>query len=142
MNWRLVSTLTGAWVAFGFYLMAQGFGAVVAHGGSPVTPDQYGERVYAIPALVWVGIQQSFSVAAIFGMLIIAAGGRFQRTAAFVAGMGWTGLSCLFLLFGILAADAPSGALLRYASLFPALMVCAAHAVLCGRLFFWGEAPE
>lgn len=33
-----------------------GFGAVVVKGGSPVTPEIYGELVWAIPALVWVGL--------------------------------------------------------------------------------------
>ena len=84
-----------------------GFGAVVIKGGSPVTPEIYGELVWAIPALVWVGMQLSISAIALFGFAtgrpIIAAIGAgliaalmtFFAAAAILAGAGGT-----ILVFG------------------------------------------
>ena len=47
-----------------------GFGAVVIHGGSPVTPDTYGPLVYSVPALVWVGAQFAISLVAVAGAML------------------------------------------------------------------------
>jgi hypothetical protein len=49
--------------AFGFSVPIF-FAAVVIQGGSPVTPDQYGEFVYSIPAVAWAGMQFALGVAA------------------------------------------------------------------------------
>jgi hypothetical protein len=52
-------------VFFGLQSMVPiGFGAVVLYGGSPVTPDQYGEVVYAIPAWVWAAVQLTICIGA------------------------------------------------------------------------------
>ena len=100
-----------------------GFGAVVVKGGSPVTPEIYGELVWTIPALVWVGLQLSISAIALFGFAtgrpIIAAIGAgmiaalmtFFAAAAILAGAGGT-----ILVFGaggwLAAALMAAGAIL------------------------------
>jgi len=79
------------------------FGAVVLIGGSPVTPDQYGEVVYAIPALVWAGAQL-----AIMGAAALGAAFRWPLVTAFAA-------AGVFVYFSFLAAAAalagPTGTL-------------------------------
>lgn len=134
--------LIGAWVAFSIWLMAHDFGALVAAGGSPITPEQYGPEVYAIAALVWIAAQQYAASLAILGSLIVAAEGRGQRLGAMVACVGWTGLACLFLIFAYLSAGQPQGALLHACAKFPGTMTCSLFAVLSGRAFFWGNEDE
>lgn len=84
-----------------------GFGAVVIKGGSPVTPEIYGELVWTIPALVWVGLQLSISAIACVGCAtgratvaaigagLVAALMTFFAAAAILAGAGGT-----ILVFG------------------------------------------
>ena len=131
--------LVGAWVALGIWLMAHDFGTLVAAGGSPITPEQYGPEVYAIAALVWVAAQQYAASLAILGCVIVAAEGRWRRTGAFIAGVGWTALASLFLLFAFLSKDQPQAALLHACAKFPGTMTCSLFAVLAGRAFFWGD---
>lgn len=52
----------------GGLLMAIGFGARVQFGGgSPVTPEIYGDWVYSFPALLWVAVQATLAgFAAVF----------------------------------------------------------------------------
>ena len=128
-----------AWCDFSMFAMAQMFGAEVAYGGSPISHETYGEAVYEIPALVWVAIQMNAALIAMAGALIFAASARFARAGAFMMGLGNSVLAALFAMFGILAAGATDGALVRYMSLGPGVMVASACAVLGGRLFFWGD---
>lgn len=88
--------------------MAMGFGLEVLAGGSPITRDTYGDIVFAVPALVWVGAQLSISVAACVAFLC-----NRPRLAAIasLAGM-W-----LMAIFGILAADAPQGSVLKWGAI-------------------------
>lgn len=79
------------------------FAAVVIQGGSPVTPAQYGEMVYAIPALVWASLQFTFGAAA-----CLAAVQRAPRITALFAAM-FTGLMIFFAAAAIIAG--PTGTL-------------------------------
>ena len=84
-----------------------GFGAVVIKGGSPVTPEIYGALVWAIPALVWVGLQLAISLIALtgaalamprvtcIGATLVASLMAFFAAAAILAGAGGT-----ILVFG------------------------------------------
>lgn len=128
-----------AWVDFTFIAMAAGFGAVVAHGGSPVTPEQFGAQVYAIPALAWVGAQTYAGVIGLAGAIVAAQGGRWHRIGAAISATGNTALACLFALFAMLSDSEGQGALLHYASMFPGLGITAASAVLTARYAWWGE---
>ncbi len=47
---------------FGGAVAASVFAAVVAMGGSPITPEIYGPLVYALPAWAWVAIQMVICV--------------------------------------------------------------------------------
>ena len=98
-----------AMVAFfgGSLAVPVGFGAVVIKGGSPVTPEIYGALVWAIPALVWVGLQLSISLIALtgaamnmprvtcIGATLVASLMAFFAAAAILAGAGGT-----ILVFG------------------------------------------
>ena len=128
-----------AWCDFSMFAMAQMFGAEVAYGGSPIRPETYGEAVYEIPALVWVAIQMNAALLAMAGAVIFAASVRFARAGAFMMGLGNSILAALFAMFGVLAAGATDGALVRYMSLGPGVMVASACAILGGRFFFWGD---
>jgi len=98
-----------AMVAFfcGSLAVPLGFGAVVIKGGSPVTPEIYGEMVWTIPALVWVGLQLCISLVALTGAVLamprvtcigatlVASLMAFFAAAAILAGAGGT-----ILVFG------------------------------------------
>lgn len=90
---------------FGLFGMAVPalFSAVVIQGGSPVTPQQYGEMVYAVPALVWAGLQFTFGA----GAFLCAMGRRPVPTAVF--GACFTGLMIFFAAAAIIAG--PTGTL-------------------------------
>lgn len=75
------------------------FGAVVLHGGSPVTPQQYGEVVYAVPAVVWAAVQFGAS-----GLTALSAAARWPRMTAI-----GSGIMCIYLTF-LAAAAAMAGA--------------------------------
>jgi len=127
-------TITALSLAFAFvdgcvFAMAQMFGAEVAYGGSPITPTQYGAAVYAIPALVWVAVQMNCALLAMAGALVVASKPRFLRLGALLMGVGNTGLAAMFMAFGVLAAGAPEGALVRYMGLCVGVPVCGAMAV-------------
>lgn len=79
------------------------FAAVTFSGGSPVTPQQYGEIVYAIPALVWAGLQL-----AIGGMGCAAALMRWSFVCA-AAGFSFFVLMTFFAAAAIIAG--PTGTL-------------------------------
>lgn len=79
-------------------------GAEVALNGSPVTPDVYGDVVFAVPALMWAGAQ-------VFLALLAAVG--FATRKRGMAGFGSAGLTVLLSFFAVMAMDAPSGAVLQ-----------------------------
>jgi len=128
-----------AWIDLTFCAMAMGFGNDVAHGGSPVTEDQYGAQVYAIPALLWVGAQLIPAALGMIGAIVAAAKGRWTKTGALVSAIGNCGLTFLFALFAVLSVDAEQGALLHYMSKYPGVGITGACAVLCARYFWWGD---
>lgn len=66
----------------GGYSVPFGFGAVIFHGGSPVTQDTYGPLVYAIPAVIWVGAQILILSVALAGAVLM-----WPRLAAFGAAL-------------------------------------------------------
>lgn len=94
----------------GLMFMALDFGAVVLSGGSPITPEVYGHAVYAIPAVSWVGIQITFCV---LGMLGVLASGCL-RSWLFI--IGGSGCLLLFSMFAIMALGAPQGSVLAAGS--------------------------
>jgi hypothetical protein len=84
--------------------MGAWFGAEVLRNGTPVTPDVYGDVVFAVPALTWAGAQ------IVLGLM--AAVGYATRRRG-MAGFGAAGLTVLLSFFAVMAMDAPSGAVLQ-----------------------------
>ncbi len=120
-------------------LMAMDFGAVVLAGGSPITPEQYGEHVYAVPALTWAAVQLSGAGLGLAGAVMVAAHVRYWRLGAFICGLGNVILASLFLVFAVLARDAPEGLLVFAMSKNPGLMIAGTAAVIAWRLLIWGD---
>jgi len=139
VNARAHIFLLVAWFDLSMILMASDFGTVVASGGSPITPDQYGAAIYAIPALVWAAVQLGGAAAGMAGAIAIAANTRFLRAAGFICGLGNVALAGLFLTFAVLSREAPQGLLLHSLSKFPGLMVSGGCAVIAWRLMIWGD---
>ena len=80
------------------------FGAVVASGGSPITPETYGPYVYAIPAAAWVVAQVVCGALASLGAAI----GQRLLAALFAT------LSTLLMCgFAVLSMGQPEGTLLQ-----------------------------
>ena len=79
------------------------FVAVTLQGGSPVTPEQYGEIVYAIPALVWAGVQLSVGFVG-----LLAAAFRWPKISL-AASSAFFGLMTFFAAAAIIAG--PTGTL-------------------------------
>lgn len=105
--------------------MAAIFGGVVLSGGSPVRPEFYGPVIYAIPALVWVGLQLSLTFAAMFGCIM-----NYRKVAAF----GAMGLGMLFEFFASAAIMAGASGTLLVAMAIPT----GAIAVLCSAICWRG----
>ncbi len=105
-------------------VMAAIFGGVVMNGGSPVRPEFYGPIVYAIPALVWVGAQMTFSMAAVIGCAF-----DMPRVAAIGAGA----LSCLFEFFATAAVAAGASGTLLVAMAIPTGALAMLCALICWR---------
>ena len=119
MNW-------GDWLSFernrpailvihgGLFLMVFLFGAeVFLTGGSPMTPEIYGEFVYTIPAWTWI-VAQMFS-----GGLCAISAVRLWRWGLIVG----ASVGCiLYSMFSVLASWADQGSLMRSGAFAIALM--------------------
>ena len=102
----------------GLTLIAFQFGAIVTKGGSPVTPELYGPAVYAMPALVWVGVQIFTSGLVVYGA---HKRGRFGAWCVLIGG------ACGFVMhsaFAVLAQKATQGTLVQGASMFVTAPAC------------------
>lgn len=89
-------------------LMGFAFALIAGSGGAPITPELYGERVYAIPAEVW-GVAQ---VALGAGCALAIIGQRMVVLALL------SGLSALFYCaLGTLAMRAEMGTLVAIGSI-------------------------
>lgn len=118
----------GAVFAAGSAQMALGFGFEVLAGGSPITPETYGDIVFSVPALVWVGVQLAISAAALAGFVW-----QMPRLAAIASVMGmW-----LMAMFGIMAADAPQGSVLKWGAIGWCAFCWAACFLVSARV--WGD---
>jgi len=113
-------------------LVAATFGLEVLRDGSPVTPELYGARVHAVPALLWVTIQLTTSVLAAGGA---AFGGRLGALACLI---GSAGVGGLFAMFAALAMDAPQGTLLAAGCTFVMAPSSALSALFAAR-HLWGR---
>ncbi len=139
MSQRASLFLFIALINFSLILMAMDFGTVVLAGGSPITPEQYGPGVYAVPALAWAGIQLTGAALGTVGAVIVAAEGRAWRLGAFACGLGNMILACLFLVFAVLSRNAPEGLLVHAMSKNPGLIISLGCAVQAWRLMIWGD---
>lgn len=128
-----------ALVNFSLILMAMDFGTVVLAGGSPITPEQYGEEVYAVPALTWAAVQLVGASLGTIGAIMVAADGRMWRIGAFACGAGNIILAGLFLVFAVLSRNAPEGLLVHAMSKNPGLIISLGCAVQAWRLMIWGD---
>jgi hypothetical protein len=107
----------------GSALMAALFGAAIAiGGGSPVSPEVYGDTVYAVPALAWVAWQVAAGS--------IAALGCWQRVPR-VAAIGAAGTTAAMLFFAVAALEAQQGTVLAAAAMGWAGPCSALAAVVC-----------
>ena len=128
-----------AWFNLSMLLMATDFGSVIATGGSPIDADQYGEAIWAVPALVWAGWQMGGGLLGIIGCVIVVSSDKWERHGALMAGLGNLALAALFLVFAALSRDVEKGLLLHSLSKFPGLMVSGGCAVIAFRFVIWGE---
>lgn len=112
---------------FGCLAMALSFGIVVLKGGSPVTPELYGPRVYAIPALAWAGFQICGSALGGLGAVI---GGRL---GAAICLMGSSIAALMYCTLAALALEAPHGTLVASGSMFLTAPLSVVSAVVSGR---------
>lgn len=140
---RLILAIVVMFADACFATMAAGFGYDVWRGGSPITPELYGEQVYAIPALVWIGIQEKSALLAFGGAMMVASAGRWMRTGAICAAVGNGLLLTLFAVFCWLSADASMGRLMFYLCLCCGLpMTAAATAVSVSFALSLRPAPQ
>ena len=120
------------------FAVATSFGVEIAHGGSPITPEQYGAAVYEVPALVWVYTQQHAALIGLAGAFAMLTGWR-TRLWALVACAGNLGLAALFGAFAVLAAQAGHESLVYHICAFGAGPLAFAASVYAGRHFVWGD---
>lgn len=117
---------------FGCLAMAVYFGVVVLRGGTPVTPELYGERVYEIPALVWAGVQLAGSSLAGAGAW---AGGRIGAAVCLV---GSVLSSLMYCTLAALSLDAPQGTLVAAGSMFLTAPLSIVSAFMAARYLLRG----
>lgn len=129
-------------IHFSFYMTSQMFAADYAAGGSPITAETYGAKIYEIPAVFWIAVQMNASILGVAGCLCVAASKKYTRLGALIGFMGSCGILALFGLFGWMADAQSHGAVLRYICWGPGLVIPAACGVLLGRIFWWGENYE
>jgi len=121
---------------FGCLAMALSFGIVVIKGGSPVTPELYGPRVYAIPALAWASVQIGGSALGGLGAVI---GGKL---GAAVCLMGSSIAALMYCTLAALALEATHGTLVAAGSMFLTAPLSVVSAVVSGRYLTRGAAWE
>ena len=121
---------------FGCLAMALSFGIVVIKGGSPVTPELYGPRVYAIPALVWASVQVGGST---LGGLGAVMGGKL---GAAICLMGSSIAALMYCTLAALALEAVQGTLVAAGSMFLTAPLSVAAAFTAGRYLTRGAAWE
>ena len=119
---------------FGCLAMALSFGIVVIKGGSPVTPELYGPRVYAIPALVWASVQVGGST---LGGLGAVMGGKL---GAAICLMGSSIAALMYCTLAALALEATHGTLVAAGSMFLTAPLSVVSAVVSGRFLLRGAA--
>ena len=96
-------------------LMGFAFTMIASAGGSPITPELYGTRVYSIPAEVWGGGQVFLGVACALSIII-------QRMVPLAL---FSGLSALYYCaLGSLALRAEMGTLVAIGSVAIMLPPC------------------
>lgn len=81
----------------------------IISGGSPITPDLYGEEIYATPALVWTAMQEKAALIQMAGAMMIASHSRWWRVGAVMVTIGGAGLAYLMGTLAYYAAHAPQG---------------------------------
>lgn len=90
--------------------MAAGFFLEVLRGGSPISPELYGARVYAVDAWIWAAFQMSACGMAALGAM---RGGKLGAVAVLAGGMA---AAMMFAFFARMAMDAQQGTLAFYGS--------------------------
>lgn len=111
----------------GCLAMALSFGTVVWRGGSPVTPELYGPRVYAIPALMWASVQIAGSGLGSVGAII---GGR---AGAMICMVGSAVSGLMYCTLAALALDAIHGTLVASGSMFLTAPISIISAIISAR---------
>lgn len=112
---------------FGCLAMAIYFGVVVMKGGSPVTPELYGPRVYAIPALVWASVQIAGSALGGIGAMI------GNRVGATICLLGSSLSALMYCTLAALAMEATQGTLVASGSMFLTAPLSIVSAFMSGR---------
>lgn len=105
-------------------IMALIFGGVVLYGGTPVRPELYGPLIFAIPALVWVAAQVTFS-----GLAVAGCAGGWPKLAATGAML----LAALFQFFAVAAILAGATGTLLVAMAIPTGAISMVCALICWR---------
>lgn len=145
IDWRSRFFLFIAFADFSLILMAGDFGLVIWEGGSPITPEQYGQAVYDIPALVWAAFQGGGALLGAVGAIMVAASPDREpishqgRIGAAICASGNLALMVMFSVFALLSRNAELGILLHSLTKFPGTWIYGAFAALSLRLVIWGD---
>lgn len=108
----------------GAMLISACFGYVILKGGSPIKITTYGPTVYAIPAIVWAGVQFFASALGLYGSL---SSSQYSRCALAIAG---TVSAIIYAFFGVFGMEAPDGILLYTGCLF-LMLPAACFSIVC-----------
>lgn len=145
IDWRSRFFLFVAFADASLIFMASDFGLLVWEGGSPITPEQYGQAVYDIPALVWAAVQGGGALVGLIGAIMVAAApghvriSLMGRIGALICGLGNLALAAMFTIFAFLSRNADAGILLHSLTKFPGTWIYLFFAVASLRLVIWGD---
>lgn len=145
IDWRSRFFLFIALCDISLLFMANDYGLDIWAGGSPITAEQYGEAVYAIPALIWAAFQGGGAILGAAGAIIVAAAdhraalSRAARVGAFCCAVGNLALMAMFMTFAFLSREAEAGILLHSLTKFPGSLIYGGISVIALRLLIWGD---
>lgn len=145
IDWRSRMFLLIALADLSIMLMAVDYGLDIWTGGSPITPEQYGEAIYEIPAVVWAAFQGGGAILGMIGAVMVAASDHrdplplFARVGALLCSIGNIALTAMFIVFAFLSREATAGILLHSLTKFPGTLIFGGFTVLALRLVIWGD---
>ncbi len=142
MIWRNTFWLFVALCDLSVVLMAADYGIDIWTGGSPITPQLYGEAIYEIPAVAWAVFQGGGAFLGMVGAVIVAASSpddAATRWGAAICALGNLSLTAMFVVFAQLSREADAGILMHSLTKFPGSLIFGGITVIALRLLIWGD---